>query len=774
MGRRLKRQQIRKTVNENDHCSPALAAPAAVSPARGVQSEPRPVANNPVRESSRRNWEIAGIGVLLAVLVFLVYGQTIRFEFVYYDDQFYVYQNPHVIGGLSLAGITQAFTRKEGGLWTPLVTVSHMLDCQLYGLNAGGHHLTNVLLHAASSILLFLILRQMTGALWRSAFVAAVFSIHPLRVESVAWIAERKDVLSGLFFMLTLWAYLQYVRRPGSVGRYLVVIFLFALGLMCKPMVVTLPFVLLLLDYWPLNRLFALSQVRSDSSKWGSVKWRVLLEKIPLLALSCGLCVATMLGPKEVASVDVEQVPFWIRMGEAPASFVIYLWQMIWPAGLAVIYPHPEAGLPWWPAALALLGVLSFGIFNSRGKHPYLWMGWLWNLGMLLPVSGIVQISRHTRADHYNYLPQIGIYIGLTWAMADWIESRRSLRPVLGGIVAVAFCLLSAIAFQQASYWRNSVTLWTHTLECTDDNCIAHNYLGNVLVGQGRVDEAIAHYREALRIDPAYVGAHSNLGNVLAGQGWADEAIAQYREALQLDPTYAVAHNNLGNSLAGQGKADEAIAQYREALRIDPTYVDAHFDLGNALFRQGRVEEALAEYREALRINPTYAAAHYNLGLALFRRGKSEEAIAQYREALRINPSDADAHTDLGNALLQQGRTGEAIEEMQKAIDIQPAVAVHQNNLAWILATARQASLRDAPKAIQLAMKAVQISGGNNPAILRTLAVAYAGMGDFSNAVQTAQNALHLAEAQSNTILADALRREIKLYEAGHPYEDAH
>jgi tetratricopeptide (TPR) repeat protein len=797
-------------------------------------------AAEPVGKPAACNWEVLGFCAALAILVFIVYGQTLYFDFVNYDDNGYVYENPEVTMGLTPGGVVQAFTHEESGLWNPLVTISHMLDWRLYGSNAGGHHLTNVVLHLCSVILLFLIMLDMTGALWQSAFVAAVFAIHPLRVESVAWISERKDMLSGLFFMLTLGAYLRYVRRPGAAGRYWAVILLFVLGLMCKLMLVTLPFILLLLDYWPLKRLFLMPPTGGGVTKAVSVNWRAIVEKMPLLAISLGVCLTTIVGPKDTSVVDIDLIPFWTRMCEAPVWLVTYLGQMIWPTGLAVVYTHFEESLTWWPAALALSVSMTLGIYLLRGKYPWLWMGWLWNLGMLLPVIGIVQISRHARADHYNYLPQIGLYVGLTWVAADWAGRRRDRRMILGGAALVILSTLLLAAWDQTTYWRDSETLWTHALECTRDNFIARDNLGLVPLEQGRMDAAVAQFREALRINPAYGEAHYNLGNALRQQGHTDEAIAQYRDAVRTAPDLAAARYNLGIVLLQQGRTDEAIAQFREALRINPSYAEVHGNLGAALFQEGRTDEAIAEFREALRINPadanahnnlgsallqqgyaeeamtqyrdalrlnpalagahnnlgsallqegrtneavaafgealrlnpSYAKAHNNLGNALLRQGHAEEAIAQYRAAVQISPAYVDAQNNLGNTLLQQGRTGEAIAAIEKALELQPANVLLQNNLAWMLSTATHPSLRDGARAMQLATQASRSGGGNDPMILRTLAAAYAQAGQFPNAVQTAQKARDLAQAQSNTSLAGALLREINLYETGQPFRE--
>ena len=748
----------------------------------------------------RNSAEGIGICVLLGILVAIVFGQTLGHAFVHYDDFFYVADNPHVTGGLTLPAVAGAFASKEGGLWTPLVTISHMLDWQLYGSHAGGHHLTNVLLHLGSAILLFLILRRMTGAQWRSAFVAAVFAIHPLHVESVAWIAERKDVLSGLFFMLTLGAYLRYVERPDSRGRYAGVILMFALGLMSKPMLVTLPVVLLLLDYWPLKRLFQLAPAGSDPGKGVSISRRVVVEKIPLLVLSAAACAVTVLGAPNTAAADFVQVPFRLRMAEAPASFVIYLGQMVWPARLAVIYTHFEDSLPWWPAALALLAFVSLGIFLVRGRHPYLWMGWLWNLIMLAPASGVVQISRHLRADHYNYLPQIGLSIGLTWAVADWAGERRQFRAMLGGAAGVILLALAIAARRQTACWRDDMTLWTHTLECTRDNAAAHDQLGDALVSQGRTKEALSEYREALRIYPAYTAAHNNLGLALCRLGQATAGIAEFREALKINPAFVDALCNLGNTLIGQGRIAEGMAEFREAVRVSPSSAKAHYGLGDALVRQGQTgegvaelseavrinpdyadaltalgmalvgqgeaEEGIARLREALRVNPIFPLAHDDLGIALFEQGQAEEGVSEFREAVRLDPGFAEAHFNLGSALLRQGRTGEGIDELRAAVRIDPGYerAHYSLGKALLGKGLPEEGIAELRAALQVAPANARVL--DNPNILRTLAAAYAAAGRYPEAVQTAQSALDIAKTGD---LAEALRREIKLYEAGQP-----
>jgi protein O-mannosyl-transferase len=772
-----------------------------------------------------QRWRVAGLCLVLAAITFAVFGQTLRFGFVEYDDNGYVYENPVVVRGLTLKGIVWALTYGKIGHWHPLTWVTHMADCQAYGLWAGGHHLTNVALHAVAVVLLFLVLREMTGSLWRSAFVAAVFAIHPLRVESVAWIAERKDVLSGVFFMLTLWTYARYARQP-SRGRCAAVAVWYGLGLLCKNMLVTLPLVLLLLDWWPLGRMS-----RASLS-------RLVKEKIPLFLLSLGSCVATALVPEKVLASD--RLPFLERAGNAVVSYGLYLRQMVYPARLAIPYLYPPNGLPFWKVGLALvlLAAISFSVWACRKGRPYLLVGWLWYLGMLVPVIGFIQISYYARADRYTYLPGIGLVLAGTWAVGDWSMGWKQRRTVLGCLMTAVIGALMVCAWIQTGYWKDSETLWTHTLACTTGNSVALNNLGLLLYHQGRLDEAIAHYQKALQINPDNAEAHINLGTDLLKKGRVDEAIAQYQMGAKIKPDFAEAHYNLGNALLQKGSVSEAITQYQTALQINPDNADAHNDLAVALQQKGRLDEAIAHYQKALQINPDNADAHYNLANVLQKERRVDEAMVHYQKALQIRPGFAEAHFDLGRALLQKGsldeaishlqmalqikpdyaqaqnnlgrallqkgsldeaishlqralqikpdfaqaqnnlghalqqkgRMDEAIPHFQKAVQIDPANAAFQNNLAWILATFPEASLRNGNKAVELARQANALTGGKNPIMLDTLAAALAEAGRFPEALETAQRALQLAEAQSNTGLAGALQSEMKLYQAGKPF----
>ena len=626
-----------------DQGSPGRSRGTAAAAGRGSRKGD----SSPGRGFLRRDTQRAAlVSILLLLAVAAVFGQTLGHEFVNCDDDRYVYENPVVQKGLSLEGLRWVWTYGEIGHWHPLTWLSHMLDVQIHGLRAGGHHLTNVLLHAASAVLLFLILWRLTGFLWRSAFVAALFAVHPLRAESVAWIAARKDVLSGLFFMLTLGAYVAYVACPAAKVRYWIMVLLFALGLLSKNMLVTLPFVLLLLDYWPLNRLsgFAPRDL-----------FRLAVEKWPLFALTLASCVITLLVPEEVAVAD--RLPLALRLENAVVSYALYLGQMIYPARLACLYPNPTAPLAFWPVAggLVLLLAISVAAIAFRRRHPYLLVGWLWYLGMTAPVIGIVQISFYAHADRYTYLPQIGILLMLTWTAADWFSRQRYHRLLPVALSAILLSVLMIAAYLQTSHWRDSESLWTHTLACTENNYIGENCLGGALAGRGRIDEAIVHFQKALTIRPDYAKAPYNIGIVLARRGEIDGAMEHFRKALAIRPDYAEAHNDLGIALAGRGRIDEAMAHYRKALEIDGGYAEAHNNLGIALAGSGRIDEAIAHYRRALAIRPEFAKAHNSLGIALAGSGRTDEAIAHFQKALAIQPDYARARHYL-NQLLRKGR----------------------------------------------------------------------------------------------------------------------
>lgn len=586
----------------------------------------------------------------------MAFGRTIRHGFLNYDDNIYIYQNLTVLAGLTRRGFLWAFTFAEIGHWHPLTWVSHMLDCSLFGLRAGGHHLTNVVLHGTAVILLFLALKEMTGAFWRSAFVAVLFAIHPQRVESVAWIAERKDVLSGVFFMATLLAYLRYLRRPPSLARYALVLILFALGLMSKGMLVTLPFVLLLLDYWPLGRVTpeVLRGIRLSENR--TIVWRLVWEKVPLFVLSVGSCIATRLSPEVIAPGLQMTLP--ARIENAVVSYFIYLKQMFWPVDLTLPYFNPPGGFPLSQvigALVILLGVSAFAIWSWRTR-PYLTVGWLWYVGMMAPVIGLVQISYYARADRYTYLPQIGVYLWLIWGAAEWVRGWRYRRE----ISAVAAFLLIAVLLRQTqaqtSFWRDSETLWQHALRTAPDNYVAHTNMGLVLQEKGDPVAAIAQYETALRIQPAYAETHNNFGNALCETGRVREAIVQYQEALALVPDLSQVHNNLGTAFGQNGQTAEAIAQFEKALEISPKFAAAHGNLGYALLLAGRVDEAQHHLLKALELRPGSAEIHKRVAETFLKQRRPADAVAHYRKALEIKPDDAEARLGLASALAEQGQ----------------------------------------------------------------------------------------------------------------------
>lgn len=565
-----------------------------------------------------------------------MYARVWQHGFVNLDDAQYVSDNPAVSGGLSARGLSWAFTTPHAGNWHPLTWLSHMLDVELYGMNAGPHHLTSLLLHVASALLLFGLLHRMTGALFRSAFVAALFALHPLHVESVAWVAERKDVLSTLFFLLTIRAYLAYVRRPRP-SRYALVLVLFALGLMAKPMLVTLPFVLLLLDYWPLGR---------------APSRRLVVEKLPLLALALASSVVTFLVQQQAGAVKgLDALPFDHRLANAVMAYAAYIGKMLWPVQLAAIYPYPASRSAWLVAAAAA-GLIAVTVLTLRAarRHPYLPVGWLWYLGTLMPVIGLVQVGSQPMADRYTYVPLIGLFLIVAWGMPDLL-ARWPHRDLALGVAAGSVILGCALAARaQVRHWRNSVALWQHALEVTTENPRAHNNLGHALAREGRGREAIGYYTEAVRIKPDYAEAHNNIGYALADQGRVREAIAHYSEALRVLPDYAEAHNNLGVALAGEGNADGAIQHLSDAVRIEPGRAEAHNNLGAVLAGQGRLEDAIRHLAEAVELRPGYADARRNLAMAHYERavtlagqGRTSEAVGHLESVLKLDPSHEQA-----------------------------------------------------------------------------------------------------------------------------------
>jgi len=655
--------------------------------------------------------------LILVAITWSVFGQTAGYGFVNFDDDIYVYAAPEISGGLTINGLLAAFTHPHARNWHPLTTISHMLDCQLYGLNAGGHHFTNVLLHTIAVLLVFRVVWQMTGAVWQSAAVAVLFAVHPLHVESVAWVSERKDILSAVFFLLMLDAYVRYARA-ASITRYLAVAVLFAAGLMSKPMLVSAPVILLLLDYWPLRRFEQPSSPKGKAKILKSrnqrrVIRRLFLEKIPLLVLSAGCCVITFVLQKR-ATGSIPPLPFLWRVQNAFASYVIYAWKTLWPTGLAVFYPHPNNALAIWEVILAigLLFAITVAVIVLRSERPYLFTGWFWYLGMLVPVIGLVQVGEQGHADRYTYLPHIGLFVLSVWLAANLaaVRQSRSRFAVATATAVVIIVALAWAAFIQTSYWRNSETLWTHALAVTSDNDFAHNNLGYLCVDRGELDKAISHFETALRIRSSRLDTHYNVGS-------------------------AFVQMNLADALARKGQSDEAMVHYDEAIKLQPNYADVYYNRGNVLFAKGRIDEA----------------------------------IADWEKTLQIQPNDADAHTGLGNALLRQDSLREAIAHYEKALALAPQDPHSRNNMAWVLATSSDASIRDGARAVSLAQEAVDLSGGKEPNFLRTLAAAYAENRRFSEAIITARRGYEIATVQNDSDLAQRLARDAALYRTRTP-----
>jgi len=737
----------------------------------------------------RNRYQVLAVCGLLLLAVGLVFGQTVRYGFVNYDDNAAVYENPQVTQGLTPQGVVWAFTHRHIESWAPLSCVSHMFDCQVFGLNAGGHHLTNVLLHVATVALLFLVLCWMTGQVWPSAFVAALLAVHPLHVESVAWVTERKDVLSGLFAMLTLAAYVGYVRHPFSLARYLAVMGFFALGLVAKPILVTLPMVMLLLDYWPLRRMSARQcldpmppQCDGGALAGGadflnarlgrfSFLARPVVEKVPLLLVVALSCRWTFWGQGQVLAL-VGHTPLWCRLGNALVSYMVYLGQFFYPVGLAVLYPPPGLDLPLGKivAAFLLLVAITAATLVWRRRFPYLLVGWLWYLGMMVPVIGLVQFGTQGMADRHTYFTQIGLSIALTWGVTDLCRSWSYRRWVCGAMSALVLLVLMACAWRQTSFWCDTETLWAHTLACTSRNSGAHNNLGAHLAAQGHLDEAMAHYRQALQIEPDYPEAHNNLGVALSNRGHFDEATAHFRQALKIQPNYAEAHGNLGLRLAARGQLDEALAHYQTAVEIDPDGAEFHSRFGGALAARGQFDAAIVQFRQALEIQPENAIAHSNLGAALANLGQLDEAIVQFQQALKIKPNDLGFHSNVAHALAAQGRLAEAAPHYRMVLKIQPNNVEAQTNLAWLRATCPIDTLRNGAEAIELAQRANTLCAGKRPDVLDCLAAAYAEAGWFPEALASGRQALELARQQGAYSLADAVRGRIALYEAGKPY----
>ncbi len=729
----------------------------------------------------------------LALITLALYLPVLHHGFVEYDDQQYVTDNPRVQAGLTGAGFVWAFGFHAGN-WHPLAWLSHMLDCQLYGANASGHHLTNVLLHIASTLLLFTVLNRMTNALWRSAAVAALFAWHPLHVESVAWVAERKDVLCAFFWMLTLWFYVRYTAGR-SMTRYLLTLGSLVLCLMAKPMGVTLPFILLLLDYWPLKR------ITNGELRMANLKL-LLLEKIPFLVLSAIACVLT-LRAQEIAIVSTAGLPVAQRLAHVLVAYNHYLVAMFVPRNLAVYYPY-QFHMPAMMvlAAAVVLGLVTLLAIKNYRARPCLIVGWLWYLGTLVPVIGLVQVGDQAWADRYTYLPLIGLFIPLVWLADEFIRSR----VMLCGVAATAAAGLLVTASIQVGYWLNTRTLFTHTNQVTQQNALAVTILGSLLASEGKSAEAIEYYQTALRYQPRFPEAHFFLGNALYEQGKLDEAVAEYQQALWFKPTQEQTHIFMGIALGKQKKYDEAIAHYNAALKLNSDSAVTYNNLARLYHSQGRLDLAVENYRRALAIDPRLAIAHNNLGILLIQQGNLTEGTQQLREARRLKPGNAETKFNLALALNQQeqwreaaglfaetigshsndpqahyefavalghlGQTREAMSEYAAALLIQPDFPDALDALAWILSTDARTDFRNGAEAVKMAGRACELTKQQDPVKLQTLAAACAETGQFKQAIQTLQTARELASKGNRSQLEPRAAAMLKCFEKPEPWRE--
>ena len=625
-----------------------------------------------------------GVAACLALGTVLLFARATGNGFVNYDDPDYVTANEHVKAGVTAAGLKWAFFSGDISYWHPLTWVSHMVDWQLYGDRPAGHHATSVAWHALTAVMAWLALRRLTGLFWTSAVCAALFAWHPLRVESVAWIAERKDVLGGFFWMVALWAYAGYAekRRAGQSawGDYALALGAFAGGLMSKPMLVTLPCVLLLLDFWPLRRAELGGGEKGGLKALGWLVW----EKLPFFALSAAVSWITVVAQKQVGTLSTV-LSLDARLANAAVAVVRYVGKFFMPVDLAVLYPHPGA----WPTEKVAFAVVflvvgsGIAVWQMR-RRPWLLFGWLWFLGTLVPVSGIVQVGIQSMADRYTFVPMLGVQIALLWTLREAVTP--GLRATWSMGAAVVLAVLAGRTFDQIGVWKNSLTLFEHTLAKTERNYLAHNNRGTALVEAGRIDEAITEYRKSLAVNPGYEEAANNLGHALAQQGNPREAVEFYRMALRLKPELIEAHNNLGNALSDLGEVDEAITHYEFVLARKPQHADALNNYGVALAMKGRLPEAVARIEEALKLAPDKLSAHSNLGNVFAMMGRHADATVQYRRALEMSPNDARTLNNLGNVYSAQGQLDEAVKHYEQAIRLESVNPEAHANLGFTFA----------------------------------------------------------------------------------------
>jgi tetratricopeptide (TPR) repeat protein len=600
------------------------------------------------------------IYIILAAATFTVYWQVNHFGFVNFDDNIYITENSHIQSGITSEGICWAFTTRYFELWNPLVWLSFMFDYQLYGLNANGYHLTNFILHILSTLLLFWLFNRMTQAIWKSAFIAAFFALHPLHVESVAWIAERKDVLSAFFWMLTLCSYVYYTEKP-AIKRYLFVFFSFVLALLSKPMVVTLPVIMILLDYWPLKRF--------EMQKGNSVLWQ-LKEKLPFFVLSAVFTIITLIAQQKPYEKDAS-FPLFSRLANAPVSFVTYLVKTFWPYNLSVLYPF-SPHIPVWQitGAFLLIIIVTAIVILTAKRLPYLCVGWLWYAIIIVPVIGIIQVGNQVIADRYTYLPLIGISIMLAWGIPSLFRSEDMRKKILYPVAIAFLAIMTFLAWKQCGYWKNSAEICRHVLQVTQNNYTAHINLGSVLFDEGKTEEAISHFSEAIRIMPNLVLSYDKRGVAYAKSDRNQQAIEDFNKAIHLRPDYADAYYNRGTLYQKVGQYQSAIDDLSEAIRLKPDNLHAYFNRSEAYIYLGRYQPAIDDLNKIIRLDPTSFDAYNNRGFIYIKLGRYQQAVEDYSEAINLKPDYADAWNNRAFVYLNTGKIASGCEDAQKACEL--------------------------------------------------------------------------------------------------------
>ena len=726
------------------------------------------------------------IGPAIALATFTLFSRCLGHDFVRLDDPLYVTENAVVLGGFSWEGVRWAFGSVHASNWHPLTWLSHMVDVTLFGQRAWGHHLSSIVLHSFNAWLLYSLLVRMTKRRWASAMAALLFGIHPLHVASVAWIAQRKDVLSTFLGLLTLHAYAAFAR-DGRGRDYVLSATYFALGLLAKPMLVTLPFVFLLLDYWPLRRWGRGGSTVGDGTvgrregrrSVPTSLVRLVVEKVPFFVLAGASCAVTIYAQRRGgAMVTTTLLPLDARLAHAAVAYVTYLVMTAWPSGLCVYYPHPftrpgaiEAGL-----SVLVLAAATIAAIASAKTRPYVTVGWFWFVGTLVPVIGVVQVGSQLMADRYSYVPLMGVFVALAWTVDSVIaESRRDARAVrrrVTAVVAGVGLFLAGVTWRQSGYWKDSVTLFQRVLDVTSKNAPAHTFMAQTLFPLGREEEAIGHYEEAVRISPHDADSCYNLGYAYSLKGRLEDAGRMFREAFRLRPDHAHANFHLGRMAVEAGRHEAAVGHLMQALATDRTLLGGHELIGQALYELGRFDEAVSHLLRWLEVSPGATATRFRLGRSLFILGAVEDAAEELATVVKQTPNDPYAHAALGQALTPLGRIGEALEAYEMAMVLKPDFVEAINNVARIRATYRDGRFRDGAKAVELALRACELTEFGNAVALDTLAAAYAEMGWFDQATTTEEKALSQAQVAGNAEMATLLQGRLELFRRHEPLRE--